>query len=114
MVKQSEDSRLPDWLQKELKKECEYCGWEKENYYNERGECTNRRCPNPSCPGTLAHKIADMCEILGIKGIKEGMGLQFVKEHNLKSHYAVLPYILEGKPEVRLNTFMRISFIPGC
>jgi len=112
-VKQSEDLKLPDWLQKELRKDCEYCGWEKENYYNERGECTNRRCPNPECPGTLAHRVADMCEVLGIKGVKEGKGLQLVKEYKLKNHYAALPYIMGEKPKLHLNTFMRVSFIPG-
>ena len=111
--KQSEDRRLPEWLAGSLNAECTYCGTEKENFYNERGECTGRRCPNPECPGTVAHRIADMCEFLCVRGIKEGRGLQMVKEHGLKNHYQALPYILKAKPEMYLAGFMRISFIRG-
>lgn len=112
-IKQSSDKRMPDWLKENLKAECAYCGSEKENFYNDRGECTNRRCPNPECPGTVAQRIADMCEFLGIKGIKEGRGMQLVKDYGLKNHYQALPHILREKPRLYLSGFMRISFIRG-
>lgn len=112
-VKQAEDFNMPDWLKQYLNEKCEMCGADKENFYNEKGECTNRRCSNNKCPGTLAHRIADMCEFLKIGGIKEGKGLQMVKEHSMSSHYEAIPYIFSKKPEISLSEFMRISFIPG-
>lgn len=112
-IRQSDDSRMPDWLKNSLEAKCTYCGSEKENFYNDRGECTNRRCPNPECPGTIAQRIADMCEFLGVKGIKEGRGLQMVRDYDLKNHYQALPRIVTEKPKMYLSGFMRISFIRG-
>lgn len=112
-VKQKEDSNMPDWLKDYINEKCVICGADKENFYNEKGECTNRRCSNQRCPGTLAHRIADMCDFLKIAGIKEGKGLQMVREHNMKSHYDAIPLVFSKKPEISLAQFMRISFIPG-
>ncbi len=112
-VKHTEDTRLPDWLKLNLRSSCEFCGTEYENFYNDAEKCTNRRCPNPKCPGSLAQRIADMCEILGYEGIKEGRGLQLVKEHNLENWFDALAYISEEKPKVTLSQFMQIAFIPG-
>ena len=110
-IKQSEDNLMPKWLKVHLSGVCS-CGAEIENYYN-GNECTNRRCPNPECPLTLAQRIADMCTILKIPGIKEGRGLALVKENGLKSHYEALPHIITNKPRMTLADYMRISFIPG-
>lgn len=111
-VKQTQDAGMPVWLKKSLNPMCG-CGTEKENYYNDNGECTNRRCPNPKCKYTLAQRIADMCTILEIPGVKEGRGLQLVEEYRLENHYQALQYILGSKPKITLACFMRISFIPS-
>lgn len=111
-VKQTQDKMMPGWLQDSLPAYCS-CGAEKENYYNDYGECTNRRCPNPSCPETLAKRIAWMCDYMGVAGIKEGRGLQMVREYGLRTHYDAIPRIFSEEPEIWLGDFMRISFIPG-
>lgn len=111
-IRQSEDNKIPAWLKENLKLYCE-CGTEKENYYNERGECTGRRCPNKQCPYTLAQKIADMCNILKVNGIKEGRGMQMINDYKLKSHFEAIPIIFKERPTISLYQLLRISFIRG-
>lgn len=111
-MKQSEDDKIPLWLKQNLDSHCK-CGTEKENYYNERGECTGRRCPNKQCPYTLAQRIADMCQILKVDGIKEGKGMQIVRDYALKSHFEAVPIIFKEKPTISLYQLLRISFIRG-
>ena len=112
-VLQSEDRWMPDWLKETMKAECEYCGTEKENYYNEEGECTNRRCPNPQCIGTIGRKFGAMTELLQWKGISDKTGMKLAREHNLTTHLQIVPYVTNEKPSIRLCDLFRICFIPG-
>lgn len=112
-IKQSDDTYMPIWLKANLSATCSTCGAEKENFYNARMECTNRRCSNPKCPKVLAQRIADMCEFLKVPGIREGKGLQLVQNYDLQSHFEAIPHIFSEKPKMSLASFMRIAFIPG-
>lgn len=111
-VLQTKDTNIPDWLMSSLDPYCS-CGAEKENFYNNAGECTSRRCSNKKCPETMASKIADMCTLMGIQGVKDGKGLRLVREHKLGSHFEALPLLLSEKPTMYLSDYMRICFIPG-
>ena len=111
-VKHTEDKRMPVWLIRALKPICT-CGTVKENYYNDKGRCTKRRCPNKECPWTIAEKIAAMCSLLGVKGIGNKISLGYVNEYKLKSHLDAVPYLFREKPEVTLPMLMRLLFIEG-
>lgn len=110
----SQDTRLPDWLKKNLNETCPICGSEIENGYNKNGECTRRRCTNDECLAMIAERIGKMCDLLGIKGIKSGIGLQYAKTHNMKSHFEAVPLIVrDGKPRITLSMLLRCCFLYG-
>ena len=111
-VKQADDLYLPAWLKDNLKDTCT-CGSPMENYYNDKGCITKRRCANPYCYHKLALKIVGMCDILQVKGIAEATAEKIVKSRGLTNHYAALPEILQEKPRISLYTFLRLSFIEG-
>ena len=111
-VNQSADEFLPDWLKSNLREVCE-CGYSMENYYNEKGMITKRRCSNPNCFHKLALKIVGMCDILQVKGIGEATAEKIVLENKLTNHYEALSKILNKKPRISLYTYLRIAFIEG-
>ena len=100
-IKQADDLYLPAWLKDNLKDTCT-CGSPMENYYNDKGCITKRRCANPYCYHKLALKIVGMCDILQVKGIGEATAEKIVKSRDLTNHYAVLPEILQEKPRISL------------
>ena len=79
-VLQTEDRNLPEWLTSNLTHKCE-CGGEMENYYNEAGKITSRRCNNPSCFLRMAQKVVGICELLGVKGIGPEKSLSIIKSY---------------------------------
>lgn len=112
-VLQKEDITLPEWLTSKLPATCG-CGGDMENFYNNAGRITARRCSNPQCPYMMAEKIVGMCDILQVKGVGSKVAYKLIKDNNLQSHFEALPYIFtEGKPEVSLYDFLRMCFIQG-
>lgn len=111
-VKHTEDKNIPEWLKSNLKSHC-ICDTEKENYYNDDGNCTSRRCPNKQCPLTLSQKISAMCDVLGVKGVAEGIGMKLVIEKKLTTHFDAIKYIFTEKPIITLYQLLRITFIEG-
>lgn len=111
-VLQSQDKQLPDWLKDNLQAVCE-CGYEFENFYNEQGCITKRRCSNSQCFHKLALKIVGMCDILQVKGIGEATAEKLAVNNHLTSQLEALPYILKEKLSVSLYTYLRIQFIEG-
>lgn len=114
-IKRSEDKILPYWITDNLQKDCPYCGSPILNYYNSKDECTNSQCSNQYCSGIVASKIADMCSVLDISGIKFKKALEMVRGTELiKSHFDAVPYLVKGeKMKITLATLFRISFIEG-
>lgn len=111
-VKQTEDTRLPQWLQSSLSHTCKYCGSEMLDYYNDAGRCTNRKCSNDECPGFLAAKADTMRTILGLKGVGFATCLNTITAYKLKSHLDLLP-LWNVRPTVTVDIFLRIHCIPG-
>ena len=111
-VIQREDTQLPDWLKANLRETCK-CGGLMENYYNDRGDITSRRCSNTKCPYRLAQKIVGVCDILEVKGIGPERALSLVQNYNLSTQYQAISHILKDKPTVSLYNFLRMSFIKG-
>lgn len=109
---QSEDSALPKWLTDNLASRCE-CGSEMENYYNDNGEITSRRCSNENCPFRMAQKIVGMCELLDLKGIGEKTAYKMIQQYKLKSHLDAIKYITDKKISINLYTFLRLLFVKG-
>lgn len=112
-VKTSEDERLPGWLKKELRETCEVCGTPILNGYNERGECTRRKCTNDNCPKALGVRVGALCTALNYSGIKDANGYSLVQQYQLKSHFDVVPILFKDKPKVRLPQLFRLAFIYG-
>lgn len=109
-----EDTRLPDWLKKNINEVCPTCGSVMENGYNENGECTRRRCSNYSCPSMVGERIGKMCSILSQQGIKGGIGTQMAINNRLTSHFQAVPLIFkDGKPQISLATYFRCGCIYG-
>lgn len=111
-ILQSEDTNLPDWLKSNLRSMCD-CGSAMENYYNDVGSITSRRCSNTNCPYRLAQKIVSMCDVLKVKGIGPERAYALVRDFKIKSQYEAIPHILTEKPTVTLFEFLRMSFIKG-
>lgn len=112
-IMQKDDELLPLWLSEVLPSKCTECGAEILNGYNEYDECTRRRCSNPKCIGNISSKIAKMCDILGIVGIKEGKAKKMVREYGLSNHWEILPILYDNKPELPLLLFLKCCFIYG-
>lgn len=111
-VLQSQDQQLPTWLTDNLPGVCE-CGYEFENYYNDKGAITKRRCSNPTCFHKLALKIVGMCDILQVKGVGEATAEKIVINNGLTYHLEALPHVIREKLNVSLYTYLRIQFIEG-
>lgn len=111
-VKQSEDEYLPEWLKSNIAEKCS-CGSEMENFYNNDGRITKRRCSNSTCPHKIALKIVGMCDILQLKGIGEVTAEKLAINKSLNNQYEALPHILDSKPRISLYDFLRIAFIEG-
>lgn len=114
-IKHSEDKNLPEYLKINLPTYCIHCGTEKLNYYNSDNRCTNRKCPNPVCSGTLGRKIAEMCDILKWEGIGDNTGRKLVLSNKLTNHFDAIPFIYkhEQRPNISLGTLFRLAFIEG-
>lgn len=112
-VEQNQDELFPDWLAASLSGTCPECNAPILNGYNDRDECTRRRCSNPRCVGNISAKIAKMCDTLGVAGIKEGKAKRMVIECGLKSHWEAIPVIYDNKPELTLLMFLKCCFIYG-
>lgn len=112
-IKQEDDTFLPEWLVSNLPGVCS-CGSPMENFYNQQGRITGRRCSDEKCPFKVARKIVGMCDILKVKGIGEAKALSLVKSYKLTSQFEALPKILpDSKPKVSLYNFLRMCFIKG-
>lgn len=112
-VKQSEDQFMPDWLKSELSDECPECHSPILNGYNDNMECTRRVCSNELCKRTIAARIGEMCKVLGIAGIKEGIGYKIVKDNGLTNYFDAIPIICTEKPDITLSTLFKFAFIFG-
>lgn len=110
---QSEDTIMSSWLKACVDTECPTCHSPIANGYNDKNECTRRICTNAECPRTIAARIADMCVLLGIDGIKEGMGYKLVKDHKLTNWFDAIPKICIEKPKITLAMLFKLSFIFG-
>lgn len=108
-IRQDEDFNMTDWMKEAFKPNC-LCGKPMLNWYNSANQCTNRKCSDPECRYTAAAKVAAMCDILEIKGIKEAKALSILGN---RKYYQVLDLITNEKPKVSLGTFMRLQFING-
>ena len=112
-IKQSEDTNLPKWLNNNLRSTCIHCGSEKEDFYNDMGKITARRCSNISCPGMMAEKIVAMCDILKVKGVGPATALKLISSNKLTSHFQAIPHLFQSKPKISLYEYMRLCFIKG-
>ena len=111
-IKHSEDNNIPSWLKDNVRSVCS-CGAPIENFYNEDGRCTNRRCSSNICPSKLAMRAANMFTVLNVDGFKEGKSLSVIKDYKLTSHFQVIPHALGGtKLRIDLAKYLKICFIP--
>lgn len=106
-VLQQEDMNLPTWLTSELPNICKYCGSPMENYYNETGRCTNRRCSNSHCYGFTASKSDFVRKLLGISGIGFEGCLKDAIDFKVKSPFELL-HLWGYRPKVALGTYLRM------
>lgn len=112
-IRSEMDTNIPEWLRNNIRTECS-CGAPIENYYNDDGHCTSRRCSSSICPNKLAARSAAMLTLLGVEGIKDGKSRQIIVANGLKSHFEVIPYVFtNGKPKISLAMYMKVCFIPG-
>lgn len=112
-LKQSEDYLMPDWLKSQLPDTCPECGAIIYNGYNKDNECTRRIDSNEQCPRVLAARIAYMCELMEVPGIKEGNSYKIVREHQLTNYFDAIPIIFKEKPKIHLSMLFRFAFIFG-
>lgn len=112
-VTHEDDINLPAWLRDSLPSKCSYCGSELLNGYNEAGECTRRVCSNKSCRGTVGARIGQMCDMLGISGVKSGIGTRLATDHRLANHFQAVPLLVSEKPKISLAKLFKIAFIYG-
>jgi hypothetical protein len=105
---------IPYWLKEHLIGPCPYCGSNYEVGYSPNNmRVTKHYCPNRHCPGTVAMKMVFMWNVLKVDGIKFGKSMELIKKHKIDRHMDALPYVIEGKPQMDLATFMRLNCIQG-
>lgn len=110
-VLQQEDNELPTWLTSELPNVCKYCGSPMENYYNNYGRCTNRRCSNEHCYGFTASKADFVRKMLGIAGVGFEGCLKDAIDFKVKTPFELL-HLWGYRPNVSLGTFLRMHCFP--
>lgn len=107
----SEDNYMESWLKDSLPSVCSYCGEEMENFYNDDGRCTFRRCSNKDCFGMKGHRGDFMFKLLGYKGIGPATCISLAEGLKGISHVAMLKTY--EKPTMSLGTYLRIHCFEG-
>lgn len=111
-VNQIEDSNLPMWISEALPGTCKYCGSLMQNYYNDYGRCTNRRCSNPACAGFVAARADFVRKLLKLEGLGFKSCLRDVRISHAENHFQLLEY-WGIHPTVSLSLFLRMHCFEG-
>lgn len=111
-VEQEIDEAMPEWLKTSLVSKCPYCGHAMQNYYNDVGRCTNRRCSNNMCIGMLAARADFVRKLIGIEGVGFKTCLNDIRVSKSSTVFQLLNF-WNVKPTVPLSTFLRMHCIEG-
>lgn len=111
-IKASEDTYIPDWLKGSFVDKCPYCGADMLNYYNDDYRCTNRKCSNDTCPGTLAARADFMRNLIGLRDMGFSSCYKDITIFGITNQLQLLP-VWNVKPKVSLGTFLRMHCFDG-
>ena len=104
---------LPDWVKEHMMMQCEYCGSVICDN-SDTGVTTSRWCPNPSCPGHMAHRVKALTEFFGISGVGPATALDYICMNKMTSHFDFMPiWFKDLRPEVHLYDIAVMACIEG-
>lgn len=100
---------IPHYFAPYLKLTCEECGYKLISNLT----LTRIKCLNNECPLHLKYRASAILSYLGIKGISTETCYKLIKQHNMSSHFEVIPHIFEIPPTLELWRIAQLCFIPG-